>query len=220
MWADTKDALEQSGHHVSASDLPGPEAEPSLSAWAERLLASVEDRIVPVGASMGGYLAFELWRQAPDRIAALALIATRAGGESEESRKGRDENIRLLHEEGVTELWQRLEPKLFAPGAAPDVVARARELALEQGSQRLAAALAAIRDRDDSTSLLPEIRVPVLVVAGEDDGLIPPSESDAMVEALPNARLVRIPGAGHLVPLERPDELAAALRSFLAEVPP
>lgn len=218
MWAETKHALEAEGYPVTAPDLPGPEAEPSLSAWAERLLPVTGDALVPVGVSMGGYLAFELWRRARDRIAALVLVDTRAGGDTEESRETRDENIRILHEDGVPALWERLEGKLFSSEAAPDVVAHARELALEQGSLRLVAALEAIRDRPDSTSLLAEIRVPVLVLVGEEDALIPPSESKAMAEALPNARLVPIPGAGHLSPLERPDAFAAELLAFLRGV--
>ncbi|MDQ3859328.1 MAG: alpha/beta hydrolase, partial [Actinomycetota bacterium] len=82
MWTDTKRALEGAGWPVSAPDLPGPDAEPSLGAWADRVLASTDGRLVPVGASMGGYLAFELWRRARERIAALVLVATRAGADT------------------------------------------------------------------------------------------------------------------------------------------
>jgi 3-oxoadipate enol-lactonase len=218
MWSQAKRALEEAGYGVSAPDLPGPEAEPTLTAWADRVLALADGSLVPVGASMGGYLAFELWRRARGRITALALVSTRASGESEESRKARDENIRILHEGGVGELWERLQPKLFAPGASAATRGLAREIALEQGSQRLAAALEAMRDREDATGLLGEIDVPVLVVAGEQDAVIPPGESELLTAALSNARLLRIPGAGHLAPLERPDEVSAALRSFLSEV--
>lgn len=218
MWTETKHALEEAGYHVTAPDLPGPEAEPSLSAWAERLLSVTDDGLVPVGVSMGGYLAFELWRRARERIAALVLADTRAGGETEESRKTRDENIRILNDDGVPALWERLAGKLFSPETPRNVVAQARELALEQGSVRLAAALAAMRDRPGSTELLPDIDVPVLVLVGEDDVLTPPSEADAMADALPSARLARIPGAGHLAPLERPSAFAAELLPFLAEV--
>jgi 3-oxoadipate enol-lactonase len=218
MWADTKHVLEAAGWHVSAPDLPGPEAEPTLAAWADRVLHPGEERIVPVGVSMGGYLAFELWRRAPERIAGLVLVDTRAGGESAESRRGRDETLALLDEVGAHAVWQSLEGRLFAPGVSREVVERARELALEQGAERLAAAVTAIRDRADSTGLLGEIDVPVLVVTGEEDAIVPPAEAEAMVEALARARLVRIPGAGHLSPLERPDDFARALLAFLDEV--
>jgi 3-oxoadipate enol-lactonase len=220
MWSETKRALEEADRPVAAPDLPGPEAESSLGAWADHVLRSVEGPLVPVGVSMGGYLAFELWRRARDRIVALALVDTRAGPDTEEGRRARDANIELVRDMGVAALWERLAPKLFGPAPPPDVVARAREIALEQGAERLAAALAAMRDRADSTSLLPGIDVPVLVVAGEEDAIIPVAEADALARALPSARLVRIPGAGHLSPLERPAEVNAALLSFLAEAAP
>lgn len=218
MWRDTKAALEEAGHVVSAPDLPGPEAEPSLGRWADRVLHGTDERIVPVGASMGGYVAFELWRRARERVAGIVLVATRAGAETDEGRRGRDETIELLHDQGPQALWERLAPKLFATGASPDLVARAREIALEQGAERLAAAVAAIRDRPDSRAELGEIDVPALVVVGAEDALIPPEESDALAAALPRARLVRMGGAGHLPPLERPDEFERELLAFLAEL--
>jgi 3-oxoadipate enol-lactonase len=220
MWSETKRALEEAGWPVVAPDLPGPEAEPSLAAWADHVLRSVEGALVPVGVSMGGYVSFELWRRARDRIVALALLDTRAGPDTEEGRRARDENIDLVRDIGAAALWERLAPKLFGPAPPPETVARAREIALEQGSERLAAALAAMRDRADATPLLDGIDVPALVVAGDDDALIPVAEAEALARALPQARLVRIPGAGHLPPLERPDQVNAALVSFLAEAVP
>jgi pimeloyl-ACP methyl ester carboxylesterase len=218
MWAETKQALEEDGWHVSAPDLPGPEAEPSLEAWADHVLALADEPFVPVGSSMGGYLAFELWRRARDRVAGLALVGTRASGETDESRRGRDESIELLQREGVGALWEGLEGRLFAASTGPEVRSQAREIALEQGVTRLTAALAAIRDRLDSTALLAEIEVPVLVVAGEEDAIVPRGEAEEMATALRHGRFVRIEGAGHLVPLERPDELNRELLSFLGAV--
>jgi 3-oxoadipate enol-lactonase len=215
MWAETKHALEERGWHVSAPDLPGPETEPSLEAWAEHVLTLGDEPLVPVGASMGGYLAFELWRRARDRIAALALVGTRASGETEESRRARNESIELLQGEGVAALWEELEGRLFSASTGPEVRLAAREIALEQGVTRLAAALAAIRDRPDSTPLLAEIDVPVLVVVGAEDAIVPPGEPEEMAKALRRGRVVRVDGAGHLVPLERPEELDRELVAFV-----
>ena len=219
MWAESREALERAGYAVAAPDFPGPEAEPSLGAWAERVLHAGDERIVPVGSSMGGYLAFELWRRARDRIAGLVLVGTRAGGETQDGRRGRDETIELLNDLGAQALWERLEPKLFGSGAANAVVARAREQALEQGTERLAAAVAAIRDRPDSTALLGEIDVPVLVVAGTEDAIVPFAEAEALARGIPSARLVRLDGVGHLAPLERPAEIGRLVLSFLEELP-
>jgi pimeloyl-ACP methyl ester carboxylesterase len=218
MWADVRRPLEEAGHVVSAPDLPGPEAEPTLAAWAERVLAAVDGPLIPVGCSMGGYLVFELLRRAPERIAAVGLVSTRAGAETEESRRGRDETIAVLEDDGGSALWERLGPKLFGSGVSDGVVARAREIALEQGATRLAAAVRAIRDREDSTSLLPRVEVPAAVVVGSEDAIVPPAEGEEMARALQRARLDRVDGAGHLVPLERPDVVAGAILELVAAV--
>jgi 3-oxoadipate enol-lactonase len=180
-----------------------------MAAWATKILAATEGPLVPVGSSMGGYLAFELWRQASDRIVGLGLVGTRPGADSPEAREAREATLRLLAEGGVAALWAQMEPKLTA---APVPMEPARD------EVRVANAVKAIRDREDSTALLPEIGVPVLVVAGTEDALIPPAESEAMAAALPNARLVLMPGVGHLPPVERPDELSAELLAFLEEL--
>ena len=215
------DARMWDGVRAELGDLPfvapnlGPE--PSMAAWAERILAGTDGPLVPVGVSMGGYLAFELLRQASDRVVGLGLVDTRPGADSPEGRAARDDTIALLRGEGPAAVWERVGPKLLAAGAPDDVVKRARTLALDQDAETLAAQVAAMRDRRDATAYLPEIHVPVLVVHGEDDATIPVSEAEAMASALPNARLIRLPATGHLPPFERPAELAAAIRDLHAE---
>jgi 3-oxoadipate enol-lactonase len=218
MWEAQRAALEEAGYAVVAPDLPGPEPEIGFPAWAHKALGLVEGRFVPVGVSMGGYLAFELWRQAAERIPAVVLADTRATPDTPEQREARDDSIRVLGEEGFAPFWEGLAPKLFSPGAAPDVVERARALASEQPLTGLASALETLRDRPDSRPTLPTVGVPVLVVVGEEDTLTPPDDAEAMAAALPNAQELRIAGAGHLTPLERPDEFNEALLDFLEEV--
>jgi pimeloyl-ACP methyl ester carboxylesterase len=218
MWDGQRAALEAAGHRVVAPDLPGPEPELGLEAWARRVLGLVDGAIVPVGCSMGGYLAFELWRQAQERIAALVLLDTRATPDTPEQRAARDDAIRLLGEAGREAFWDDLAPRLFSAHADPAVVAGAREIALEQPVTGLVAAQETIRDRPDSQPTLATIDVPVLVGVGEEDGMTPPADAEAMAAAIEGARLVRIPGAGHLTPFERPDEVSEALVDFLTEV--
>jgi pimeloyl-ACP methyl ester carboxylesterase len=218
MWDGIRPALEAAGFDVVGPDLPGPDLELGLDAWARRVLGLVEGDFVPVGSSMGGYLSFELWRQAPDRVVAVALVGTRATPDSPEQREARDDSIRLLGEAGREPFWEELAPRLFADGADAAVVAAARTVALEQPITGLVATQETIRDRIDSRPTLSTIDVPVLVVVGEEDRLTPPADSEAMVAALPNARFSRIAGAGHLVPLERPDAVAKLLVDFLEEV--
>lgn len=215
MWDDVAGALVADGIPVAAPSLG---REPIMEPWAERILADTEGPLVPVGVSMGGYVSFELLRQGSDRIVGLGLVDTRPGADSDEGRAARDETIALLRAEGPAAVWERVGPKLLAPDAPEDVVERARGLALEQGAELLAAQVAAMRDRRDATPYLPEIHVPTVVVHGEEDATIPVAEAEAMAAALPIARLVRLPGTGHLPPLERPGEVVAAIRGLLAEV--
>ncbi len=218
MWDGVAPALRAVGYEVVAPDLPGEPIELGFSSWAPRVLALVEGPFVPVGSSMGGYLTFELWRQEPGRIAAMALVGTRATPDSPEQSLARDDSIRLLGEAGREPFWEELAPRLFADDVDPAVVARAREHALEQPITGLVAVQETIRDRVDSRPTLPTIDVPVLVLVGDEDRLTPPPDAEAMAAALPNARLTRIAGAGHLAPLERPDAVAAELLAFLEEV--
>ena len=220
MWDGIAPAVVDAGYEVVAPDLPGEELELGFPAWAPRVLGLVDGPFVPVGSSMGGYLAFELWRQARDRIPAMALVGSRATADSPEQRLARDDSIRLLGEAGREPFWRELAPRLFAEGVDSAVVARAHELALAQPITALVTAQETIRDRVDSRPTLAAIDVPVLVLVGDEDRLTPPADAEAMVGALTNARLTRIPEAGHLAPLERPETVARELVSFLNEVAP
>jgi len=217
MWEGHREALEAAGYTVVAPDLPG-EPEATFAEWARRVLRFVAGAFVPVGVSMGGYLIFELWRQAPERIRALVLADTRATPETPEAREARDQLIGVAGEQGVRAVWERMRGKLLAPGAPPEAVARAEEIALEQPITSIVATLEAIRDRADSRATLPTIGVPALVLVGEEDTLTPPSAAEEIAAAMPNARLVLFPGCGHLPPLEKPQEFRSALLGFLAEV--
>ena len=170
MWDGIAPAVVDAGYEVVAPDLPGEELELGFPAWARRVLGLVGGPFVPVGSSMGGYLAFELWRQARDRIPAMALVGSRATADSPEQRLARDDSIRLLGEAGREPFWRELAPRLFAEGV--------------------------------------------------EDRLTPPADAEAMAGALTTARLTRIPDAGHLAPLERPETVARELVSFLNEVAP
>lgn len=215
MWEEQRGPLEGAGYPVEAPDLPGEPPEIGFDAWARRVLAQVEGDLVPVGCSMGGYLAFELWRQAPNRIRGLALLDSRATADTPEQRQARDDTIRVLGEQGFEPFWEGLAPKLFAAGADRKVVARARAIAAEQPLTALVAALETLRDRPDSRETLSTIDVPVLVAVGEEDRLTPPADAEAMVERIPEAQFLRIAGAGHLAPLERPGEVTRALLGLL-----
>jgi 3-oxoadipate enol-lactonase len=220
MWESQRRALEAAGYDVIAPDLSRPQPDIGFGVWAERVLDEVEGDFIPVGISMGGYLTFELWRRAQTRMPALVLVDTRATADTPEQREARDDTIRVLGEDGFEPFWDGLAPKLFSAGADPEVVAGARALAAEQEITALVAALMTLRDREDSTPTLATIHVPVLVVVGEEDALTPPSDAAELEDGIRLARLVRMAGAGHLTPLERPEEFNEALLTFLDEVAP
>jgi 3-oxoadipate enol-lactonase len=100
MWEGQAPVLEQAGYEVIAPNLPGIQPDASLSSWAGRILQLLPGDFIPVGISMGGYVAFELWRRAPERIRGLVLADTKAGADDAEARAGREASIRVLRDDG------------------------------------------------------------------------------------------------------------------------
>jgi pimeloyl-ACP methyl ester carboxylesterase len=220
MWGAQVSALEQAGYESLAPNLPGREPDNDLANWAGRVLQLLPGDFIPIGCSMGGYLIFELWRQASARIPAAVFIDTRAGADTPEVREGRGETIRILGEDGFDAFWKLQEPKLFGPDTPPDVIERARAIAAEQPITNLVATLQALGSRPDSRETASSLDVPALVIVGEKDVLTPPSEAEELAELLPIAQLVRLPGAGHLTPLEQPVRINDELIVFLSRVAP
>ena len=167
---------------------------------------------------MGGYVAFEFARRYPEKVAGLILAATRAGADSPEVKEARDKAAGVAIAEGTPAIAEAMLPKLLAPDSyenQPDLVDFVREMMLETSEDGIVGAQAAMRDRPDSTPDLAGLKVPVLVIHGEEDQLIPLAEAEAMAAALPMSRLEVIPGAGHLPNLEKPQEFNDAGREFL-----
>jgi YbgC/YbaW family acyl-CoA thioester hydrolase len=188
---------------------------------AELLNVLSVDRAVVCGLSMGGYITFELMRRHSDRISGLILVNTRAAADAADARKGRDEMIELIEREGPAALPPKLVPKLFGPSsleAMPRVVEHVRTMIIETPQAGIVGALSAMRDREDSTSMLPNIGVPTLVISGGDDQIVPANETREWSAIIPNARLLEIPEAGHLTPLEQPIAVLREIREFLAKI--
>jgi len=225
MWQWQAEPLSEAARILTV-DLPGfgestaPSASATLDSWADDLEGLLDDlvgsdSIVLGGLSMGGYVALRLAARHPERLEALILADTRPGADSADGREARDQAIFQARRHGTPSVVEGLLPKLLSPEASPEAVAFAREIMLEQRPESIAAALAAMRDRPDSTELLPLIRVPSLVIVGGADALTPPSEAEAMAGAIPDSWLVKIPRAGHLANLEAPDQFNAAVAAFL-----
>lgn len=176
-------------------------------------------RAVVGGLSMGGYVAFALMGQAASRVSGLVLADTKAEADSAEARSGRLAMITLLQQQGVPAVVDQMVPRLLSDETRherPEVEQRVRALAGANTADGIGAALVRMMDRPDSTHLLPRITCPALVIVGERDPVTPPEQARAMQEQMPAAKLVRIPGAGHLSNLEHPDRFNAALLAFLA----
>jgi pimeloyl-ACP methyl ester carboxylesterase len=214
MWEAQGEAL--AGREVVTPDLARLGA--SMSDWARGVLELIDGAFVAVGASMGGYCALEIARQAPERLRGLALVGARADADSPERREGRAATIELIRSRGQEALWEEMREKLFSPGAEEAALERARSLALEQSPDDLVRAVAAIRDRPESSGLVRALELPILVAVGDHDPYFPPAEAQTLAADLRNGRLHVFRGCGHLPSLERPDEFNRVLTEFLADI--
>jgi len=200
---------------------PGPY---TMEQHAEDLRALLDERgiarAIVTGLSMGGYIAFEFWRRYPERVQALVLCDTKAAPDDEEGRANRDRSAQRVREIGVEAFGREMMPRLLARESLEDTQLAGRALAMMsmQTVEGIAGALAGMRDRPDSRPTLSTINVPVLLLFGEQDQFTPPKVGYEMAAALRDARVVVIPRAGHLSPLENPRAVNAALLSFLADV--
>jgi 3-oxoadipate enol-lactonase len=186
----------------------------SFDEWALGVLQAVPGRLVAVGASMGGYTASAIARLAPERLAGLVLAGSRADADPPDRAPVREEWIRVAREQGGEGLWELAAKNFFAPGASEEVVAQAHAIAAEQDPEGLVRAVTAIRDRPDSTEAVTS-GIPLLVVAGEHDPLIPVSVGEELAASSPNGR-VEVLECGHLPNWERPDEFNSILSAFLS----
>jgi pimeloyl-ACP methyl ester carboxylesterase len=181
----------------------------TMAAWAASVLEEVEGELVLVGASMGGYCALAMARQAPERVRGLVLTGSRADADTPERRAGRADTLDLIRREGAAGLWESMRSKLFPPDADPGQVEAMRAIALEQRPEELAAAVEAIRDRPDSTEVLRALGDRSLAIVGDADPFVAPDEVPAQ-----EVRVVR--GCGHLPSIQRPDEFGLLLGEALA----
>lgn len=189
----------------------------TIPAMASALLAEHEGALVLCGASMGGMIALEAARQAPHRVAALALLGTTARPESVEMRQVRENAIRLFEQGRVAEV---IEPNVrfaFHPDNAKDEqrVAAYVEFVLRAGASQLVRQNRAVIARPDARDHLPRVACPVLVMHGEDDALVPFEHAQEMAALMPHAKLVPVPRCGHMLTMERPAIVNEALARWL-----
>jgi 3-oxoadipate enol-lactonase len=186
-----------------------------VAAWLDALEI---DRAAIGGLSMGGYLTFALFRRVPERFTAMILANTRAAADSLEGRAARDQMSALVRSQGPSAVADQMLPKLLGGSSRenrPDLAALVRGMIERQTVDAIDGAVQAMKQRPDSTPLLARVAIPVLVIASEEDSIIPVSESIAMSQQLARAQQVTIPRAGHMSNLEAPEDFSEALENFL-----
>lgn len=192
----------------------------TMTAMAQRLLDAAPGRFVLGGLSMGGYVALEVMRLAPERVAGLALISTSARPDTPEQVASRREQASAVAAGRFDDLVQAVFPVLVdaVNTDRADLTDVWRAMASDVGPDAFVAQLEAVVGRPDSRPDLPAIQCPTAVVHGTGDRLIDPENAIELADAIPAARLTLVPDAGHMLAQEQPDALAAAVTELLEAV--
>ncbi|MEV7404219.1 alpha/beta fold hydrolase [Streptomyces sp. NPDC091267] len=200
------------GHPVRHVEL----TKPDIGAMAEDLLASVCGPFVVVGLSLGAIVGFEALRRAPERIRGLCVMSTNAGAPRPEQYASWRAMDGLIAGGRFAEAVEQTLPGMFPVPRPPSGAAqRYRRMAHAVGPKAARAQLAAQATRTDALRALRGARCPAVVLSGERDALCPPDFHRVIADAVPDARLREVPGAGHLLPWQRPSAVSAALRDLL-----
>ncbi|MDH7796519.1 MULTISPECIES: alpha/beta hydrolase [unclassified Beijerinckia] len=190
---------------------------PSVEAIAADLLAQAPARFHLAGFSFGGYVALAMLEQAPERIEGLALICTSSFADTEQQKAARDAAAAAAERGDHMKLVEGPGAIALHPDAArdPQIAALRLRIARAYGEKRFIAHQYASKARDDRTALLAAAPIPRLLVAAEDDRVIPLETMGRMAEAVPQAQWMSVPRAGHLLPIEQPDVLARVLGTWI-----
>jgi pimeloyl-ACP methyl ester carboxylesterase len=207
-----------------SSTAPPDPSDYSMGSFASDAIAVLDaagiESCVVAGLSMGGYVAFELLRRAPERVGALVLADTRAESDAPEALEKRTAQQRKISDGGLSDLKGGLIEGLLGPVTKrerPEVVDAVREL-MDGPPQGYVGALEAMKQRPDSSNELARFERPILIIVGADDTLTPPVTAIKMQALAPHARVEVIADAGHLSNMEAPEAFDRALRGFLADL--
>ncbi len=199
--------------------------QPSIESYADDMVALMDqlspDPVVVCGLSMGGYIALDIIRRFPDRVAALILANTRAEADGPEAQAARDRTIAMVEQEGLDALATAMLPKILGETSRTTqhpLVEHVRTMITSSSTAGVVAALMAMKLRPDATATLSKIAVPTLVITGAEDTLIPPQVAKKLAEAIPGAHYTVIPAAGHLTPAEQPIATGRVIGEFLDAV--
>lgn len=214
MFARQTVALWPYGPVTVASTLEGD----SIAAMAAAILRDAPARFALGGISMGGYIALEILRQAPERVAKLALLDTSARADTPEQIEARRLLIERVGNGELEAVLAQVTPNLLHPDHRDrqDLIDIQIRMGRDVGPEGFIRQEAAITKRIDSRPHLADIRVPTLVLVGDCDPLTPPDRAKEIAEAVSGARLVVIPDCGHASTLEQPEAVSVALVEWLS----
>lgn len=189
----------------------------TIGGMVQRALSTMPERFSVAGLSMGGYAAFEVMRQAPERVTRLALLDTAARADTPERIEGRKGLIKRVENGKFNDVTEEHFQTFVHPDRLSDepIMAAIRASAADVGAAAYIRQQRAIMARPDSLPLLPSISCPTLVLCGAEDALTVPELHDEMAAGIPNATLVKVPVCGHLSPMERPKAVNSVLSEWL-----
>jgi pimeloyl-ACP methyl ester carboxylesterase len=198
---------------------PAPEGAYSMEGMARDLVALLDSLRIPkaviLGHSMGGYVTLAAAKIAPERFLGLGLVASQAAADTDEARQGRFKMIEKVSAEGNTPVAAAMIPRLFVPNADPEIVEATRQIILNTPRAGIIGTLQAMAARENTEAVLAKMKVPLLLLAGEHDQIIPLAKSQALAVAVPGAKLAVIEKVGHMPMLEDPARTTAAIAEFL-----
>lgn len=180
-------------------------------------------RTILCGLSMGGYTALRAFERSPDRFNGLILCDTRSEPDSNEAKLKRAANLRTIQTDGIAAFAEGFLKAIFTPDSfkeRPAVVDQIRKTILANPPEGVTGTLIALATRTDTTPILTNIKVPTLILVGDQDVVTPPTAAQAMHERIPSSRLAVIPQAGHMSNLENPTEFNLHLQDYLQRVQP
>jgi pimeloyl-ACP methyl ester carboxylesterase len=214
LWADQKSVLENS----TKIYIPDVSLDPSIAQMAERILDEAPPVFALAALSMGGYVAMEILRKAPERVLKLALLDTMVRPDDEARSKARRDLLALAQLGRFKGVTPQLLPKLVHPRCIGTAIAdTVQGMAEAVGKEGFVRQQLAIIERPDYRPLLKSIAVPTLIVVGENDEITPPVESEEIHRGIPHSRLVVLPQCGHLPPLEHPQLTTLLLSRWLED---
>lgn len=189
----------------------------TMEGFAQRLLDNAPPKFVLIGHAMGGFVAFEVMRRAPERVAKLALLSTLASADGPAQTARRQGYIDLVESGRFDQVVEERIPILFPEEKRGDerLLGIARRMAADTGAETFLAQQRAIMARIDSRPRLGDIAVPTLLIWGEKDGITTRAQHQEILEAIPGARLEVVAGSGHLPTVEAPEVVLPLLTDFV-----